>query len=93
MKYTFTTTKLFDKGIKRCKRRGLPIEKLIDTINILVEDGILPEKYHQHKLSGKYKGYWECHIQPDWLLVWLQDDQRLILVFTDTGTHADLFGN
>ena len=59
---------------------------------ILEEKGSLPKEYKPHVLSGKYKGCWECHIKADWLLVWQQNDKELILLFTNTGTHTDLFG-
>ena len=61
-------------------------------LRILVEKGSLPQNYKPHKLSGKYRGLWECHLQPDWLLIWFQDDDKLILQLIDTGTHSDLFG-
>jgi mRNA interferase YafQ len=65
---------------------------LRDAVDILAQTGKLPATYKPHPLKGgKYKDRMECHIQPDWLLVWLQDDKELILLFTDTGTHADLF--
>ena len=48
-------------------------------------------EYRPHKLQGKYKGCWECHINPDWLLVWEQDDRQLRLILVDTGSHSDLF--
>lgn len=53
---------------------------------------MLPSEYKAHKLSGKFQGNWECHIQPDWLLVWQQKDEELILLLIDTGSHSDLFG-
>lgn len=59
-------------------------------ISLLAEDGRLPQEYHPHNLSGRLSGIWECHIQPDWLLLWTQDDDRLILVMTRTGTHAEV---
>ena len=65
--------------------------KIYHAIELLRQTGSLPAKYKPHKLSGKYKGCWECHIQPDWLLVWQQNDKELILLFTNTGTHSDLF--
>ncbi|MGC4129045.1 MAG: type II toxin-antitoxin system YafQ family toxin [Bergeyella sp.] len=55
------------------------------------ETGTLPAKYKPHKLSGNYAGCWECHIKPDWLLIWKQNDNELILLLMDTGTHSDLF--
>ncbi|MBR5909213.1 MAG: type II toxin-antitoxin system YafQ family toxin [Schwartzia sp.] len=51
----------------------------------------LPEKYHDHKLAGNYKGYRECHIAPDWLLIYKTDRAKLILVLTRTGNHSELF--
>lgn len=61
-------------------------------MSLLVETGTLPANYRPHKLQGK-KGNvtWECHIQPDWLLVWEQHDEELIMLMLDTGTHSDLF--
>lgn len=58
---------------------------------MLKETGKLPAQYKPHKLSGNYAGLWECHIKPDCLLVWLQDDNKLTLILTNTGTHSDLF--
>ena len=64
---------------------------LKEAISILVATGTLPSKYNPHPLKGKFRGRIECHIQPDWLLVWEQNDQELILLFTNTGTHSVLF--
>ena len=64
---------------------------LKEVIRILSEEGKLPPTYHAHTLQGKYKDLWECHIQPDWLLVWEQNDKEFILYFLSTGTHSDLF--
>jgi len=58
----------------------------------LSDNGTLPPEYRPHKLTGKYQGNWECHIQPDWLLVWEQRDSELILLLIDTGSHSDIFG-
>lgn len=60
-------------------------------MTLLAEKGKLPEKYKAHKLTGNYKECWECHIKPDWLLVWKQNDTELILLFINTGTYSDLF--
>lgn len=68
------------------------MDKFKEVVCLLVESGSLPAKYKPHKLSGKYHGYWECHIQPNWLLVWEQNDNELRLILIDTGTHSDLFG-
>lgn len=81
----------FEKDIALCIKRGLNAKKLYDAIELLRTRGSLPAKYKSHKLTGKYSGCWECHLQPDWLLVWQQDEQELTLLFTNTGTHSDLF--
>lgn len=72
-------------------KRNLDPELLWEVIEILQETGTLPERYRAHKLSGTFEGLWECHIKGDWLLIWQQNDMELILIMTDTGTHADLF--
>ena len=91
MKYSARYSNKFKKDMKRCEKRGYNIKLLRDAISLLSETGTLPAEYRPHKLSGKYEGLWECHIQSDWLLVWDQNDTELILLFTDTGSHADLF--
>lgn len=74
------------------QKRGCNTENLNKIIHLLEETGTLPVLYHPHKLVGNYANLWGCHIQPDWLLVWEQREQELILILIDTGTHADLFG-
>ena len=91
MKYKISTTKRFEKSLKKCMKRGLDIEKFKVAVSILASDGKLPQKYKPHKLIGDYAGAWECHLEPDWLLVWTQDDYELMLLLIDTGTHSDLF--
>lgn len=91
MKYRVDTTNRFEKALKKCIKRGLDMEKFKDCVNILSSTGTLPAKYRPHKLSGTYPGAWECHIEPDWLLVWEQNDTELTLLMIDTGTHSDLF--
>ncbi len=91
MKYKIVTTNHFDKDVKRCIRRGLPMEKFKEAILLLEEYGKLPSEYKPHKLYGKYAGRWECHIMPNWLLVWEQNDDELVLIMTNTGTHSDIF--
>lgn len=89
--YSVEYTKRFEKDVKRCVKRGLDISKLQATAAILAETGTLPIRYKPHKLSGDYAGCWECHIEPNWILVWEQDDTKLTLLFLHTGTHSDLF--
>ena len=92
MKYSIEYSGQFKKSLKLSKKRGLQIELLHEVIGILAECGELPEKYKPHVLSGKYAGIWECHIQPNWLLLWKQNNYELTLLLLNTGTHADLFG-
>ena len=78
--------------MKLCERRGYDMEQLRTAIRILSTKGKLPAEYLPHVLYGDRKGQWECHIQPDWFLIWEQHDQELILIMINTGTHSDLFG-
>jgi len=89
--YEIIYTGQFRHSLKLCAKRGLDVKALTDVLDILRASGKLPVEYSPHKLQGKYKGCWECHIQPDWLLVWKQNDTQLYLVLVDTGTHSDLF--
>ena len=89
--YKVSTTNTFLKGVKRCTKRGYDMALLREVITLLAESGSLLPKYKSHKLTGNFAGAWECHILPDWLLIWEQDDTELVLLFTNTGTHSDLF--
>ncbi|MCQ2129516.1 MAG: type II toxin-antitoxin system YafQ family toxin [Bacteroidaceae bacterium] len=89
--YSVKYTKQFKRDYKLCKKRGLEMALLDKTIRLLATEGCLPQEYRPHKLIGRYTGYWECHIQPDWLLIWQQFDEELILHLTNTGSHSDLF--
>lgn len=94
MSYIISYTGSFKKDFKRLQKRGLPLELLKTAIQILVETGSLPLEYRPHKLSGKYVGKWECHINgqnSDWLLVWEQNDTELSLLMLRSGTHSDIF--
>lgn len=89
--YEIAYTNAFKKDLKLCIKRGCDISKFREVVRLLAEHGTLPPQYKAHKLFGKYAGAWECHIRPDWLLVWEQNDTELTLLFTNTGTHSDLF--
>ncbi len=89
--YTIEYTNKFRKDLKRCVGRGYDITLLNRVVILLAQTGSLPAKYKRHKLVGNFKDRMECHIQPDWLLVWTQDDDELSIILTDTGTHSDLF--
>jgi len=91
MKYNMRRTSQFKKDYKRSIKRGLPIDKLDDAIELLGTNGFLPPEYNDHPLVGNKKGLRECHIEPDWLLVYEISHGTLVLVLTSTGTHSDLF--
>ncbi len=82
-------TRQFEKDVRRVRKRGKDMEKLKQVISALIENEPLLEKYHDHALVGNYTGRRECHIDPDWLLIYkLTKD---LIIFERTGTHADLF--
>lgn len=85
-------TNQFKKDYKRAIRRKKNIELLDDIIRKLSKNEALPEKNKDHALSGNWSGYRECHIQPDWLLVYYIENDILVLTLVRTGTHSDLFG-
>ena len=89
--YQVKYSKRFDKNLKLCIKRGLNVQLISDAIRLLATNGSLPAQYRPHKLSGNLDGIWECHIQPDWLMMWEQNDSQLTLLFLRTGTHSDLF--
>ena len=92
MKYKIIPSRRFLKDLKRCEKRGYDMAVLKTAIHLLATDGNLPGEYRPHKLTGEYLGCWECHLKPDWLLIWEQNDSELTLLFTGTGSHSDLFG-
>lgn len=81
----------FKRDLKLAIRRGYKIELLEDVVNKLADREILDEKYRDHELSGDFKGLRECHITPDWLLVYQVMENELVLYLSRTGTHSDLF--
>ncbi|MBR0201970.1 MAG: type II toxin-antitoxin system YafQ family toxin [Bacteroidaceae bacterium] len=91
MAYIVKISNRFKKQFRLCMKRGLDMNLINEAMRLLAANGSLPAQYRPHKLSGKFQGIWECHIEPDWLLIWEQNDTELILLFTGTGTHSDLF--
>lgn len=91
MKYELVLTGKFKKGLKLAKKRGLDIKLLEDIVDKLQNGIPLEEKHRDHELKGKFKGFRECHIQPDWLLMYLIEDDVLVLTLVDAGTHSDMF--
>ena len=90
--YTIQVTPQFKRDVAKCKRQGRNIKDLWDVVGILQQDGKVPDSYNPHTLHDEYAGCWECHIEEDWLLIWKQNDKKLTLLLTNTGTHKDLFG-
>ncbi|MBE7443415.1 MAG: type II toxin-antitoxin system YafQ family toxin [Flavobacteriales bacterium] len=79
------------KDIKLAEKRGLKIQLFKEIVLLLETKGVLPSNFKPHKLKGNYQGLWECHIQPDWLLIWEQQDTIKLITLVRTGTHSDLF--
>lgn len=91
MKYTIRPTTKFQKDLKRIQKRGYDISLLTAVIKKIANGETLPEKNKDHALSGDYFGTRECHITPDWLLIYEIVNNELILYLTRTGTHSNLF--
>ena len=91
MEYTVIISNKFKKDFRRCMKRGLNMRLITDAMEMLKATGSLPATYRPHKLSGQFSNCWECHIQPDWLMTWQQNDTELTLLFLQTGTHSDIF--
>lgn len=89
--YAIRPTTKFQRDLKRIEKRGYNISLLSDVIKKLASGEQLPEKNRDHALAGDYAGCRECHITPDWLLIYEIADSELILYLTRTGTHSDLF--
>ena len=81
--------KQFKKDLKRSSKRGKNIDKIESVVNILQSGDSLEVRYRNHRLTGNWSDYWECHIEPDWLLIYRITETDLILV--RTGSHSDLF--
>lgn len=85
------TSARFRKDFKRAMKRGKVMKKLQAVVDLLVVDTPLPARHRPHKLTGDYANLWECHIEPDWLLIYDFGEHSLELL--RLGTHADLFGS
>jgi mRNA interferase YafQ len=81
----------FKRDYKLVKKRGYDIGLLEEVLDILCSNQPLPPKYRDHNLAGNYEGHRECHITPDWLLIYKIEDDELLLSLTRTGTHSNLF--
>ena len=84
-------TNQFKKDFKKAKKQGKNLEKLKEVLVLLQEQQILTQKYKDHVLTGNYIGTRECHIEPDWLLIYKIDGDKLILTLARIGSHSELF--
>ena len=89
--YEVRPTKRFQRDVKRIQKRGYDMSLLSDILKKLANGEPLPPKNRDHQLTGDFNGCRECHITPDWLLVYETVEEELILYLTRTGTHSDLF--
>lgn len=91
MKYIIKPTNRFKRDLKKIIKRGYNQQLIMDIIILLANGDELPIQNKDHALTGNYKGCRECHITPDWLLIYEIEENELILYLTRTGTHSDLF--
>lgn len=84
-------SKRFKRELEKCRKRGLNLVEIQTIMLRLMNDELLEPRYQNHPLVGEYVGCRECHIRPDWLLVYLLNDEDQTITFLRTGTHADLF--
>ena len=90
--YELKPTGQFKKDLKLCQRRGCDMQNIRTALTYLQQDGQVPDSYLLHKLEGRnYKGFWECHIEPNWLLVYDVQEAVSLIALVRTGTHSDLF--
>ncbi len=88
---TFSRTTQFKKDVKRAGKRGQDLAKLKVVLELLMEGGPLPAEYRDHPLRGEFAGSRDCHIQPDWILIYTLTENETHVRFERTGTHSDLF--
>jgi addiction module toxin, relE/stbE family len=91
MRYDVQFTNQFKRDLKLAKKRNKDLDKLFEVIDILANGGKLGAKYRDHHLTGQYKRSRECHIEPDWLLIYEIKDNVLVLILNRLGTHSELF--
>lgn len=91
MKYTIKFTTQFKRDLKLAKKQNKNIDKLFEIIEILANGNQLPAKYSDHELTGNYKDTGECHIEPDWLLIYEIREEILVLMLNRVGSHSELF--
>ena len=92
MRYEVRFTRQFKRDLKLAKKQGKDLNNLYDVIERLANDEVLEEKYRDHDLKGEYEGSRECHIEPDWLLIYEIQGNVLVLMLYRLGSHSALFG-
>ncbi|WP_352401581.1 type II toxin-antitoxin system YafQ family toxin [Synergistes jonesii] len=91
-KLTVRQTAQFKRDLKKARKQGKEMAAMDKAVSLLQNREPLPPKFKDHALTGDWKGYRECHVSPDWLLVYLVEDDVLVLTLTRTGSHAEIFG-
>jgi len=91
VKYEVRFTRQFKRDLKLAKKQGKDLGKLYDVIEQLANGEILDKRYHDHDLRGEYEGSRECHVEPDWLLIYEIQGEVLVLILYRLGSHSDLF--
>lgn len=91
MMYTLKFTTAYKKSYKLMQKRGFDLTLLDEVVDMLRQGVPLDDRYRDHELTGNFKGFRECHIKPDWLLIYLIENNVLTLTLVDTGTHSDIF--
>ncbi len=89
--YKIEVTNRFKQSLKRLQKNGFDLSLINNVIDMLANGKSLPEKYKNHPLKGKYKGYYDCHILPDLILIYKIEKEKLILILFDVNTHSNLF--
>ncbi len=92
MKFDIITSSQYEKDVKAAKKRGLDVKELVLVVKKLADGEKLPLRNKDHALSGKFKGCRECHIKPDWLLLYSKEEAIRLIKLIRTGTHSDIFG-
>lgn len=90
-KLTVRQTAQFKRDLKKARKQGKEMAAMDKAVSLLQNREPLPPKFKDHALTGDWKGYRECHVSPDWLLVYLVEDDVLVLTLTRTGSHAEIF--
>ena len=89
--YVIKPTSRFKKDLRGIARSGGDLSRMVRVVELLAQDIPLPSRYRDHELKGEWLGHRECHLAPDWLLIYMKDREILVLTLTRTGTHSELF--